>query len=229
MSKPKNAALSELAGALVVTAEVCGTELSVAAAEAMARELLAYPVADVGAALGRVRRELTGRLTLAAVLQRLPNGHPGGNEAWPLCPRDEATTVVWTEQMAEAFGVAAPLLREGDQVAARMAFLECYAKLVREAESARQKPHWIVSLGHDPALRDSVLLVAVERGQLTAGDAERMLTTDDGRDRLARLGAGGPKALPPPPKEPEPEPDYLPPDEVAALARAVLDKRSLRS
>jgi len=164
--------LSQLAAALVVTAEVIGHELSPAAAKSMARRLVAEDHAAVGTALDRCMRDLSGRLTLAAVLQRLPNGFPGAEEAWAQCPRDEAQTVIWSEQSAHAYGMAAPLLAEGDAVAARMAFRETYRRLVQEAIERGDKACWTVSLGTSVLGRHDALRGAVERGQLTQARAE---------------------------------------------------------
>ncbi len=183
-------AKSDLLRALVVTAEVCGTELSAPAAEAMTRQLAEYPVLAVLGALKRCQREVTGRLSLAAIVQRIDDGHPGVEEAWALCPRSESSTVVWTDEIARAYGVAAPLLAQGDQVAGRLAFKEAYTQDVREARDAKRPPRWYASCGHDARERDAVLLQAVELGRLSADYAETLLVGDGGtHDRLARLVA----------------------------------------
>ena len=52
--------------AIMVTAELTGAELSPAAQAVMVDDLMAYPLPAVLSALTRCRRELTGRLTLAA-------------------------------------------------------------------------------------------------------------------------------------------------------------------
>lgn len=96
------------------------------------------------------------------------DGRPGPEEAWAMIPRDERASVVWTEEMAEAFGVSNPLLREGDKIAARMAFLERYRALVRDARAAGIPVKWTASLGHDPADRERALLAAQRKGLLTA-------------------------------------------------------------
>lgn len=155
-----------LAKAVIVTAEVMGHELSPLAAEAMARELATYPAAAVLGALRRCQRELTGRLTLAAILHRIDDGHLGLEEAWALCPRDEDQTVVWTGEIAGAFFVARPLLQQGDQVAARMAFRECYTRLLQEARNERRAAVWTVSQGHDKAGVCEPVVAAVEKGRL---------------------------------------------------------------
>lgn len=43
-----------------------------------------------------------------------------------MLPRNEADTAVWTQEMADAWRVALPLIRSGEIVAARMAFKEAY-------------------------------------------------------------------------------------------------------
>src|ERR1043165_278765 len=117
--------------AIAVTAELTGTTMSEAAASVMAEDLTRYPENQVLVALTRCRRELRGRLTIADVIQRLDDGRPGPEEAWAMIPQDEAPSVVWTQEMASAFGIALPLM--DDPVAARMAFKEAYAKAVAKA------------------------------------------------------------------------------------------------
>lgn len=157
--------------ALILTAEVLGTPLSPAAAKLMLADLAPYPEPAVLEALARCRREVTGRLTLAAIIERLDDGRPGPEAAWAGCPRDEGETVVWTEEQREAFGVAAALLAEGDRVGARMAFLEAYRRLVAEARAARRPVTWAVSLGHDVAGREGPIREALAAGRLAARDA----------------------------------------------------------
>src|SRR3990167_9980819 len=73
---------SDLLRGVVVTGEVCGTDLSNPAAEVMVRELEQYPIDAVVSALKRCRREVTGRLSLATIIARIDDGHPGAEEAW---------------------------------------------------------------------------------------------------------------------------------------------------
>ena len=95
------------------------------------------------------------------------DGRPGPEEAWAMVPRDEAWTVVWTEEVAEAWGVAQPLLRERDPVAARMAFKESYVRIVQRARAEGNPVRWIASLGFDPNERAAVLAREVESGRLS--------------------------------------------------------------
>lgn len=192
----------DLAAALIVTAEVMGSELSTTAAKAMVRELESYPPGAVASALKRCQRELGGRLTLAAILQRIDDGWPAPEAAWALCQpaRDESNTVVWTDEIAQAFGIARELLKQGDHVAARMAFLEDYRESLRAARAESRLPRWWASLGHDRAGRASVVLDAVERRQLTADYARELVAGNAlAETRLRRLeGRKDDVALQPP-------------------------------
>jgi hypothetical protein len=109
--------------------------------------------------------------TPAAILKHLPkesDGHPDANEAWAISlrGRDERETVVWTQECAQAFGVASPVLEEGDETGARMAFKAAYERLVEKARGEGRKAQWIKSLGHDPDLREAALVDAVRAGRL---------------------------------------------------------------
>ncbi len=158
----------QLVQLLVSTAEVVGDQITAGAAVLMVRDLSTYPLPMLEQALSSCRRELKGRLTLAAVLERVPDGHPAPNEAWAQAIRaeDEGATVVWTEQTRDAWNAAQPLVLAGDKIAARLAFIEVYVHQVKQARAAGQMAVCHASIGHDPASRDAVLRSAVQRGLL---------------------------------------------------------------
>lgn len=160
--------LHQLVKLLVATAEVIGDEVRPAAAALMAEDLSAYPMPVLEKALVQCRRELKGRLSLAAVLERVDDGHPTPNEAWAVAvlAADERNTVVWTTQMQAAWGVAQPLINLGDKIAARQAFLESYGRLVKDARAANECGSYVASIGFDAAGRDAALRQALTRGQL---------------------------------------------------------------
>jgi hypothetical protein len=101
-------------------------------------------------------------------------GHPTANEAWGLvlASRDESETVVWTEQIAEAAGIAQPVLDAGDEVGARMAFRDAYDRILRERADP---PRWFPSLGRDPQRRTAAIDRAVRAGLLTQQHAAGLL------------------------------------------------------
>ncbi|MBR2512739.1 MAG: hypothetical protein IKE45_01740 [Halomonas sp.] len=165
------------------TAEVLGHELRPAAAVLMADDLASYPFEEIRRALARCRAELHGKLTLAAIIDRLPsaNAHLLPNEAWALALRslDEQETVVWTPQIARALGVAKPVLSGGDQIGGRMAFLAAYERELEAAKAEGCQPEWQVSLGHDQQRREIVLGDAVSAGKLPAPKLKHLLPPPD--------------------------------------------------
>lgn len=165
--------------AIAVTAELTGTELSEAAIRVMASDLAAYPEQAALRALDRCRKELKGRMTLAAVLERVEglDGRPGPEEAWSiaLSSADEAETVVWTEEISQALAVAEPLLAVRDKVAARMAFSEKYQSIVRDSREQGIPCRWSASIGHDPELRERAISAAVTAGRISSTQATALL------------------------------------------------------
>lgn len=149
--------------AIAVTAELTDTDLSESAARVMAEDLSVFTENQVLGALVKCRRELKGRLRISDVIDRLDDGRPEANEAWAMIPKDESGTVVWTREMAEAFGVAFSLMVDGDMVAARMAFIEAYKSRCINARNNGVPVKWEPSLGHDRNGREHVLLAAVEK------------------------------------------------------------------
>lgn len=157
----------QLLEAVGVTAELCGRTFSKPAASVFAEDLSSYPEAEVLRALSRCRKEVRGVLTTADVISRIDDGRPGVEEAWASIPHDELQSIVWTTEVAEAYGHCAALIASGDKVGARMAFKEVYTKLIGEARELSKPVQWVASLGGDLESRKRVLLAAVEEGKLT--------------------------------------------------------------
>lgn len=106
------------------------------------------------------------------------DGHPGADEAWSIAlqARHESATVVWTEQISDAFFVAAmPLLDEGDKIAARRAFMERYEHNLAEARKQGIDAKWIASLGSNADQRASAIESAQRQVRLTADYADKFL------------------------------------------------------
>lgn len=168
--------MSELIKAIAVTAELMGTEWSEEAARAVAEELSQYRIEDVKVALTECRKSLKGRLTLADILERIPSGHPGPEVAWATIAKamgNEQLTLVWTDEMREAYGIASQL--SDDPVQARLAFKERYLELIKKARQARTAPTWRVSLGYDLQGREVAIRDAVANGQLSYAHAKTLM------------------------------------------------------
>jgi len=168
-------ARSDVLKAIASTAAICGRAFASSdPVELMADDLAVFDDNAVVLAIARCRKELRTFPTVADIISRIDDGRPGSEEAWAMVPKDESSSIVWTQEMRGAFGVARPLIGQ-DDVAARMAFLETYRKLCAEARSAGSPARWETSLGHDPAGRVHALTVAVEKGRITQEHAASLL------------------------------------------------------
>lgn len=163
---------AQLAAAICATAETLGQTLSATAAELMAADLAEYPAHAIGAALQACRRELTGRLTLAAILERVQaeDGRPSDDEAWALAlaASDESDSVVMTEEIHIALSAARPVLERGDKIGARMAFKAAYVRAVDTARREGRPAKWSLSMGMDPQRRLLAVEEAGRQGRLPA-------------------------------------------------------------
>lgn len=200
--------IARLALAICATAETLGQTISSDAADLMAEDLSDYPASVVAKALQACRRELTGKLTLAAILQRVDaeDGRPGEDEAWALAlaASDESDSVVMTQEIHVALSAARAVLEAGDKIGARMAFKSAYARAVHKARSEAIPVKWSLSMGSDPQRRLTAVEEAAKQGRLPAPQVAvyiEQLThapiTDDGQ-AIAGLLTGN-VATPPSP------------------------------
>lgn len=131
-------------------------------------------LADLSEAVKRYRRDPKNSFfPLPAKLREIvesQDGRPMPDEAWAMIPKDEYGSVIWTDEMAEAFGEARKLLDE-DRIAARTTFKEIYTKLVSDARSQRRRVRWTPSMGYDRAARSTALTEAVEKQRITLEEA----------------------------------------------------------
>lgn len=199
---------ANLIQALIVTAEVMGSELSEVAAKVMVRDLRGCDEDAVLRALERCRRK-GGRLTLGAIFDQLASsdGRPGADEAWAIASRagDEAHTVVWTEEMAAAFGVVSELVIASDMTAARMGFRDAYREACEASRERGEPVHWQVSPGTDATGRADAIKQAVELKRLPASALGEAPQLEEWR------------AVLPPPSKAELEQFCGPPPDVKAL------------
>lgn len=171
--------LAGLAQVITATAEVLGHEITPAAVEMMARDLVEYPPEQVATALQACRRELKGRLTLAAILDRVAvqDGHPEPNEAWAIALRgqDEAQSVGMTQQISTALYAALTILERGDEIGARMAFLDAYKRELAKARQDKQPAKWFISAGWDAQGRVDEIERMASAGLIQQDERQRLL------------------------------------------------------
>ena len=139
------------------------------------------------------------------IIRHLPvsqtdDGHPGPDEAWGLLVRlirDERETGVLTEEMRAGWQACQPILDLGDEVGARMCFLDVYRRRMTEARQNGFKAHWTLTLGTDPTLRVQRLNEALAARRIGMDQARSLLPgpTLGSLDQVAGL-LEGPDASP---------------------------------
>lgn len=113
------------------------------------------------------------------------DGFPTADEAWAICPSDESQSVVWCDEIVQAWGIAEPIM--SDRVAARMAFKGAYERLVAQARAEGRRPVWTASLGHDKHSRRDVIEAAARAGRLTHEHAAKLLPAPESVPDLPML------------------------------------------
>lgn len=179
------------------------------------RALEAYPLPAVQSALdahakcperGRfwpLPADLLAKLETAAAI----DGRPSPEEAWSTAIQatDEAVTVVWTTETAQAWAdVGCALMEAGDLFNASRGFIAKYQELVENARKGCLKARWVVSQGHDKDLRHSALETAYKAGRISREVCVQMLPRHQDSGPIVAAIAGkvvpllnGPKAATP--------------------------------
>lgn len=145
--------------------------------------LQAYPLRIVAAAFAAYCDENGEFAPVPAGIAKrckLMDGRPSDGEAWAiaLTSRDEADTVIWTQEIAEAFAICSPVFP--DEVGARMAFKDAYARLIAAARADRRPAQWSASLGWDLRKREASIAKAAVAGLLPAPTVAALLPAPAG-------------------------------------------------
>lgn len=109
--------------------------------------------------------------TPAQLIQFIDDGRPDVNEAWAMIPWDENLSVVWNDEISQAYKAAYPLYKAGQKNSAFFAFKEVYEKLVFEKRKKNIKPNWELSEGFDRELRISAVKEAISKGYIDENKA----------------------------------------------------------
>lgn len=188
-----------IAEIVTATAEVLGHEITPAAVEMMALDLSEYPDQQIALALQACRRELTGRLTLAAVLERIAvlDGHPEPNEAWAiaLLAADEDRSTAMTAEITTALHAAGPVLAAGDEVGARMAFIDRYKRCLMDSRRERKPVRWYLSPGHCPHGRQSEIDRMKREGLISDSERAQLIEQHTQQAMLVSPEAGAVVAM----------------------------------
>jgi hypothetical protein len=108
---------------------------------------------------------------------RLMDGRPGAEEAFALAltTLDEQITVVWTQECAEAFFAAKPVLESAGSISARKTFIEVYERLVSAYRAQGLPVFWFPSPGLDKIGYAAAIKRATVAGLLPAPAAVQLL------------------------------------------------------
>ena len=107
----------------------------------------------------------------------------GSHEAWAIAEKSigfdgQELTVVWTEQMAQAFSRCEELIKTGDKyqrAEAKKIFCDAYDRLVTQAKDQGLKPIYVTSLGTDKDQAIAAIKQAEVDGFLKAPEAALQL------------------------------------------------------
>ncbi len=107
----------------------------------------------------------------------------GSHEAWAIAEKSigfdgQELTVIWTEQMAQAFSRCEELIKTGDKyqrAEAKKIFCDAYDRLVTQAKDQGLKPIYVTSLGTDKDQAIAAIKQAEVDGFLTAPVAQAQL------------------------------------------------------
>lgn len=120
------------------------------------------------------------------------DGRPSSDEAWAIAVKaaNEANTVTWTDEIAEAWGIAKPVWDVGDEIGARMAFRFSYDRLTGEAKQGGKPAKWWPTLGDDMEGRAVEMKRAATAGLLEHSAALMLQAPDN--NTLQRLAQEAP-------------------------------------
>lgn len=107
----------------------------------------------------------------------------GSHEAWAIAEKSigfdgQELTVIWTEQMAQAFSRCEDLVKTGDKyqrAEAKKIFCDAYDRLVTQAKDQGLKPIYVTSLGVDKDQAIAAIKQAEVDGFLPAPEAQNLL------------------------------------------------------
>lgn len=121
------------------------------------------------------------------------DGHLSADEAWPqvIKAADENVSLIWTDEMQQAWFHCKPIFDAGDEVGARMAFRQLYTRLLEDARMKGVPAKPFPTLGFDVDSRVEVIQKAESMGLITHEQAQRQLPSpqpDEG-DEVLRIGS----------------------------------------
>lgn len=141
-----------------------------------------YSIDAVLAALKHHRKTARFAPVATDIIELLEAGNKRltADEAWAMMPDvGGMETVVWTDEMADAYDTVYDLLVDGDKIAARMAFKSAYERLCAESVMMQRPVTWKISKGDDQSKIEPAVKKAVLAGRITQYTANQALLTSE--------------------------------------------------
>jgi len=166
--------------ALAIAAELTNTNWSEPAIKTVLYKLKDYDSKKVVGAIESAIETIKGRLTLAAIMERLPDplGYRTPEVSWGTVSRllsSEDNTGFLCDQEFSAMGACIDLYLDGDKIAARMAYLESYKTMLADVKVAKIPAAFRISPGRDPHQREAAIKEALANGLIGQDKAALLL------------------------------------------------------
>lgn len=173
----KNATKLEIGKAIaLLTAEYDLPPFEDVKIEMWMRELARYPAGSVQRSAENFIRTSKFKPQLSEIVKgceaQTPTLWLTSDEAWARMPKTEAESAMLCQETAEALALAMPLLADGEESAARLAFRGAYNRLVEKAKIEGRAPAYFLAQGSDRGHQVEVLLQAVSIGQIGVDQAK---------------------------------------------------------
>lgn len=170
--------------------------ISPAAKALFFKDLIQYPLDYIEKALAAHRQDAKrGNFTpkpsdiIHQIERRMPIQWIPADEAWSMMPKVEADSGILNQATGPALAVALPLLAEGDDTAARMAFRAKYNRLVEQERLARRQPVHFLSPGKDQLAVEAMRAQGIEQGLLPAPANYKAIDMSTDHAALGRIQA----------------------------------------
>lgn len=123
--------------------------------------------------------------------QRRHDGRPSADEAWAtaLHALDEANTVVWTRETADAWWLCLQVTQR-DRVGGRKAFIAAYERNVEQARAANDPVQWETTIGTDADRRALAIEQAAHRNLISCSHAVALIANVAGSHASASEAGG---------------------------------------
>lgn len=160
---------NEMLSLVYLMAEYHDHEISDSKAAMLAMDLEGFTPKTISDAWVRYRKNAknTRMPNVGQLVELIEDGNPCAQIAWGMMPKSEDDSIVWSDEMREAWAVSWPLIREGNVTGAYFAFKEAYEAAVLKCRTSGKSPKWSASFGHRKSGRELAVVEAVSTKRIS--------------------------------------------------------------